>query len=144
MEKKQTYHPDQVYKLRAQHRQENLATARPVIQPGDTHRRDPGGARGNYPRVMESSLRNLSLDDIKEEKMMISQVDGLVDYSSSEEDASDSSSEGKPHIWEVTDSKTWVLHQLEKMRKHKNYDKIINYRDNGDDKWHKRISSVLN
>ena len=49
--------------------------------------------------------------------MMIGQVDGLVDYSSSEDDASGNSSEETPHIWEATDYKTWVLHQLEKMRK---------------------------
>ena len=30
------------------------------------------------------------------------------------------------------------------MRQHKDYDKIINYRDDGDDKWHKRVMSVLN
>ena len=98
------------------------------------------GARRDYPRDIESSLQTLNLDDIKEEQTKISQLDGLVDYSSSEDDASDSSSEGKPHIWEVTDSKTWVLHQLEKMRHHKDYDKIINYRDDGDTKWHKRMS----
>ena len=89
-------------------------------------------------------MQNLSLDDIKEEKMLVSQVDGLVDYSSSEEDASDNSSDGKPNIWEVPDSKTWVLHQPEKMRQHPDYDKIINYRDDGDNKWHMRVSSVLN
>ena len=41
------------------------------------------------------------------------------------------------------DSKTWVLHQLDKMRKHKDYDKIINYCDDGDGKWHKRMESVI-
>ena len=93
---------------------------------------------------MENSLQNLSLDNIKEENMIVGQVDGLVDYSSSEEDASDNSSDGKHHIWEVPDSKTWALHQLEKLRQHPDYDKIINYRDDGDSKWHKRVSSVLN
>ena len=91
---------------------------------------------------MEDNLQNLSLDEGKEE-MMIGQVDGLVDYSSSDDSASDKSSEGKPHIWEVKDSKTWVLHQLDKMRKHKDYDKIINYCDDGDGKWHKRMESVI-
>merc|ERR1712020_45904 len=76
--------------------------------------------------------------------MLVSQVDGFVDYSSSEEDASDNSSDGKPHIWEVPDSKTWALHQLEKLRQHPDYERIINYRDDGDSKWHKKVSSILN
>ena len=76
--------------------------------------------------------------------MNVSQVDGLVDYSSSDDDHSDNSSDGKPHIWEVPDSKTWALHQLEKLRQHPDYEKIINYRDDGDSKWHKKVSSILN
>ena len=70
---------------------------------------------------MEENLQNLSLDGQKAE-MMMSQVDGLVDYSSTDDSTSDNSSEGTPHIWEVKDSKTWVLNELKKMRKHKDYD----------------------
>ena len=75
--------------------------------------------------------------------MNVSQVDGLVDYSSSEEEDSDNSSDGKPHIWEVPDSKTWALLQLGKLRQHPDYERIINYRDDGDSKWHKKVSSIL-
>ena len=109
--KQQTSHSNPEHKSRAPRQQETLSTARPVMPKKDNRRRDSGGARSDYPREMESTLQNLSLDDIKEEEMMIGQVDGLVDYSSSEDDASDKSSTGEPHIWEVPDSKTWVLSQ---------------------------------
>ena len=85
-EKKQPYHTDKGHKSRTHQRQENLATARPVIQPEHSHRRT-GSARRDYAVDMEDSLQNLSLEDIKEENMIVSQVDGLVDYSSSGEDA---------------------------------------------------------
>ena len=76
-----------MYQSRSQRRQDSLAIARSVTH-GEHHRRDNGGARRDYPRDMENSLQNLTLDEIREEKMMIGQVDGLVDYSSSEDDAS--------------------------------------------------------
>ena len=113
-----------------------------TTKPADDHR-CPTGARGSA-TGMEDSLRKLSLNDIKERKMNVSQVDGLVDYSSSEEEDSDDSSDGKPHIWEVPDSKTWAKLQLKKLRQHPDYEKIINYRDDGDSKWHKKVSSILN
>ena len=132
---------DKYPKSRVQQRQDHMATARPVTQ---TEHRHTGGAKINPTTDVEDSLRDLSLSGIKEENMIVSQVDGLVDYSSSDDSHSDNSSDGKPHIWEVPDSKTWALHQLEKLRQHPDYDKIIIYRDDGDSKWHKRVSSVLN
>ena len=140
---KKSYHADKGYKQRPQQKQEHLSAAKPVAHSEHSHRR-AGGARGDYTIDMEDSLQNLSLNDSKEENMIVSQVDGLVDYSSSEEEDSDNSSDGKPHIWEVPDSKTWALHQLEKLRQHPDYEKIINYRDDGDSKWHKKVSSILN
>ena len=113
-----------------------------TTKPADDHR-CPRGARGSA-TGMEDSLRKLNLNDTKEKKMNVNQVDGLVDYSSSEEEDSDDSSDGKPHIWEVPDSKTWALLQLGKLRQHPDYERIINYRDDGDSKWHKKVSSILN
>ena len=130
-DKKLCYHTDKCPKPRTHQKQEHLAAARPVAQSEHSHRRT-GGARGDYAIDMESSLQNLSLDNIKEENMIVSQVDGLVDYSSSEDGHSDNSSDGKPHIWQVPDSKTWALHQLDKRRQHPDYEKIIDYRDDGD------------
>ena len=139
LQDKRPYTTDKYLRSRIQQRQDHIATAKPVTE----HRRT-GGAKISSATDMEDSLQNLSLNDIKEKNMNVSQVDGLVDYSSSEDEHSDNSSDGKPHIWEVPDSKTWALHQLEKLRQHPDYEKIINYRDDGDSKWHKKVSSILN
>ena len=75
--------------------------------------------------------------------MMIGQVDGLVDYSSADDSASETSSEKTLQIWEVKDTKTWIFNEMKKLRKHKNYSEIVNYRDDGDAKWHKRLDSII-
>merc|ERR1712020_400322 len=136
-----------VHRSKAPHDQPPLSSARST-RPKKSHTiQDTGGARPDYsnycPRDMEDTLQDLQMMDIKEDEIRIAQVDGLVDYSSSEEEDSDKMSTGAPHIWEVPDSKTWVMSQLDKLRKHENYEKIINYRDDGDDKWHNRMISIL-
>ena len=137
-----------VHRSKAPHDQPPLSAARSTRPKKSNNIQETGGARPDYsdycPRDMEDTLQDLQMMDIKEEEIRIAQVDGLVDYSSSEEEDSDKMSTGEPHIWEVPDSKTWVLSQLDKLRQHENYDKIIHYRDDGDDKWHKRMASVLN
>ena len=82
---------------------------------------------------MEDTLEHLKID----------QVDGLVDYSSSDDDASDASSTRTLQLWEVKDTKTWIFREMKTLRRHKNYSDIINYRYNGDAEWHNRLDSII-
>ena len=70
----------------------------------------------------------------------MSQVDGLVDYSDSDDTASDTTSGNDA----PPDSNSWLKKEMQKLRKHANYSDIVNYRDDGDDKWHNRMTSILN
>ena len=89
-QERKPYNTDRHPKFRIPPKQDHLPT------PADDHTY-PTGARDSA-TGMEGSLRKLSLNDNKGRKMDVSQVDGLVDYSSSEEEDSDDSSDGKPHI----------------------------------------------
>ena len=77
----------------------------------------------------------------KERSMMMSQLDGLVEYS--ETDSSEDSSADTSHIWEVKDAKSWVLNEMRKMRSHEKYLDILNYRDDGDTKWRRRADAII-
>ena len=131
-----------VTRPRAPRQQENLSAARPVGTRSRDLQRSPNSTQKEGSIHMEENLRNLSLEEDKKVVTM-SQVDGLVDYSDTDDSASDKSSKKTPHIWKVKDSKTWMLNELKKMRKHKDYDEIINYRDDGDTTWHEKMKSII-
>ena len=79
-----------------------------------------------------------------EKTMTISQVDGLVDSDygglvdsdyGEANSVANSTSEDTLRVWEVTDTRTWVLNELRKMSSHESYLDILNHRDDGDRKW---------
>ena len=85
----------------------------------------------------------MKLEKTQEESTRISQVDGLVDYSSTDDSASETSPENTLQLWEVKGTKTWIYNEMKKLRRHKNYSNIVHYRDDGDAKWHKRLDSII-
>jgi len=88
-----------------------------------------------------------------EKTMIFSQVDGLVDsdygglvdsdYGGTNSVANSTTEEDTPRVWEVMDTRTWVLNELRKMSSHKNYLNILNHRDDGDLKWRRRADIIV-
>ena len=82
-------------------------------------------------------------EEPKDKSMTMSQLDGLVDSEYGDTDSSEDSSEDTPQVWEVKDAKSWVLQELRKMGNHEKYSDILNYRDDGDEKWRKRANAII-
>ena len=83
-------------------------------------------------------MQELKIDKKTSEAHKLSQLDGLVDYSDTDS-TSDASSGNDAH----PDSKLWIRKEMEKLRRHRSYDAIVNYREKGDIDWHKRVDSII-
>ena len=86
---------------------------RPQDQPEETATADQDD--------VENTLQELKIDKKTSEAHKLSQLDGLVDYSDTDS-TSDASSGNDVH----PDSKLWIRKEMEKLRRHRSYDAIVN------------------